>query len=120
MVEQGGAGGTTPSSSGKPTDAHAPGVKTMQDLESYPREFVMKRLLAFVGIVIGCELHSTSIACNLIGILLQDCHTRALHSQFGLSEQWGKVMNEGRASVQVFVLLPHAQQSHIHRACHGG
>lgn len=41
------------SSSGKPTDVNAAGVKTMQDLESYPREFVMKRLLAFVGIVLG-------------------------------------------------------------------
>ena len=42
-------------SSGKPTDPHAPGVKTMQDLQSYPRAFVLKRLLAFIGIVIGCE-----------------------------------------------------------------
>lgn len=55
LVEQGSVRGSSATGSGKPTDAHAPGVKTMQDLESYPREFLMKRLLAFVGIVIGCE-----------------------------------------------------------------
>ena len=29
-------------------------VKSLQDLPAYPREFVARRLVVFVGIVIGC------------------------------------------------------------------
>ena len=29
-------------------------IKSLQDLPEYPREFVVRRLVVFVGIVIGC------------------------------------------------------------------
>ena len=29
-------------------------IKSLQDLPAYPREFVVRRLVVFVGIVIGC------------------------------------------------------------------
>lgn len=37
-----------------PVQGAAPGkVKSLQDYESYPRQFVIRRLIVFVGIVVG-------------------------------------------------------------------
>ena len=41
------------SSSSSSSEARFAGIKTLSDLPSYPKDFVLRRLVVFVGIVIG-------------------------------------------------------------------
>ena len=51
-------------------------VKSLQDLPAYPREFVVRRLVVFVGIVIGC---ASPIIPSMIPSLQPHCACNPPH-----------------------------------------